>query len=154
MNLDDLKAYALFRPSWRAFAVPLFGAAVFWLGPQVNPDPPLSPALSEFIGTLFLAFVLVKRYTCLYRLGAQEVTAETSFPASRSQSVAIADIRRIDLRQGVIQRLLSVAHVHIYTQEQGGPALKLFGVPHPQVFKKALLEMGAGDQRVTGAWRK
>lgn len=155
MTNDPQQAYASFRPAWRAFAVYFFGVAVFWLGPIINPEAPIGPGLSQLLGTLFAAFILIKRFTCLYQVGQGTINLETTFPARKSLSVPVAQIRRIDLRRGAIQRLLDVAHVHIYVEGQEGAALKLFGVPKPLLFRQVLLDMGAQDQqRVTGAWRR
>ena len=154
MNESTLREYAEFRPCWQSFAVYFFGAALFLVGPQVNPDTHVSPALGQLLATLFLAFVIVKRYGNLYRVGPEAVEAEATMPFRKSQRAPLDQIRRIDLRRGVTQRLLGVAHVHLYLEGQEEPAVKLFGVPGPDRFRKLLLDLGAQDQRVVGAWRK
>ncbi len=154
MDNQLLEEYAAFRPAWKAFAVYMFGVAVFWVGPVFNPQALGGPALGQLIGTLFLAFILIKRYTNIYRVGAQEVSLESTFPSRRSLSIPIKNIRRIDLRRGAIQRLLDVAHVHVFVEGQEEAALKLFGVPRPTAFRQLLIELGAEDRRVTGAWRR
>lgn len=154
MKPEDLQAYAEFRPAWQSFAVYLLGVVIFMVGPQVNPETYVSPALGQLIGTLFLAFILVKRFSNIYRLDTQHLHHESTFPRRSQESLPIAEISRIDLRRGITQRLLGVAHVHIYLQGQGQPALKLFGVPNPDRFRQLLIELGASDERVVGAWRR
>lgn len=154
MDTQRLARYLEFRPAWKSFAVYIFGAVVFFGGPLVNPEAPIRPALSELIGTCFVVFILIQRFTNLYRVSADKFVHETSFPKHRLREVAIKDIRRIDLRRGIIQRFLGVAHVRLYLQGESEPAVKLFGVPQPEQFRELLKDLGASDERVTGAWRR
>lgn len=154
MASEKLARYLAFKPAWKSFSVYIFGALIFFVGPFINPDAPIRPALSELIGTCFLAFVLVKRYTNLYRMNSEKLVHEYTFPKRDKREVEIKDIRRIDLRRGLTQRALGVAHVHVYVQGKEDPAIKLFGVPDPVKFRDLLLELGASDERVTGAWRR
>lgn len=154
MDADKLARYLEFHPAWKSFSVYIFGAVIFFVGPWINPEAPIRPALAELIGTCFLAFTLVWRFTNLYRLSADKLVHETSFPKRARHEVAIKDIRRIDLRRGLTQRALGVAHVHIYVQGKEGPAIKLFGVSDPVLFRDLLKELGAGDEQITGAWRR
>lgn len=154
MDPASLEEYAQFRPAWPAFAVYFFGVVVFTAGPQINPNTHISPALGQLIGSLFLAFILVKRFCNLYRVGPAAVSLESTFPRRGLKEVPVEQIRRIDLRRGITQRLLGVAHVHLYVEGQEAPALKLFGVPRPERFRQLLLDLGAQDQQVLGAWRR
>lgn len=154
MNPSDLEQYSDFRPAWPAFAVYFFGVVVFLVGPMVNPEAMISPALGQLLASLFLAFILIRRLGSRYRVGAEEVVAELTMPLRKTSRAAIAEIRRIDLRRGATQRLLGVAHVHLYVEGQDHPAVKLFGVPRPEAFRQLLLDLGAQDERVYGAWRK
>lgn len=154
MSEAGTQSHIEFRPAWKAFGVYWFGALLFAVGPLVNPEAIIRPALSELLCTCLLAFIFLKRYTSLYQLSAGQVVAQSSFPSYRRREADIGQIVRIDLRRGLIQRLLGVAHVHIYLEDQAEPAVKLFGVDNPDRFRTLLLEMGARDQRVTGAWRR
>ena len=154
MHPADLEQYADFRPAWPAFAVYFLGVVIFLAGPMVNPEAVVSPALGQLLASLFLAFILVRRLGSRYRVGAGEVVAEITLPMRRTSRAAIAEIRRIDLRRGMTQRLLGVAHVHLYVEGREGPAVRLFGVPRPEAFRQLLLDLGARDERVYGAWRK
>jgi hypothetical protein len=153
-EFPEPKAYREFRPAWQSFAVYFFGAAVFLGGPVVNPQAVIRPALSCFLAFCCLAYILLLRFGRRYRLEGGVLTAISSFPLSRKASTHVPQIRRIDLRRGLTQRLLRVAHVYIYVEGRPEPALKLFGVARPQDFKRLLLKLGASDQTVTGAWRK
>lgn len=154
MNPADLEQFSDFRPAWPAFGVYFFGVVVFLAGPMVNPEAVISPALGQFLASLCLAFIIIRRMGSRYRVEAEQVVAEITLPARKTTRAAIADIRRIDLRRGATQRLLGVAHVHIYVEGQEDPAVKLFGVPRPEAFRQLLLDLGAQDERVYGAWRK
>ena len=151
---DSINQFKSFKPAWKAFSVYFLAVLIFWIGPEFNPDSVITPAMGQLIGTLFLAFILIKRYTTGYSLDQGRLTVESSFPKKYQASVAVDQIRRIDLRRGVSQRALGVAHIHIYQDPQKEPDLKLFGVSDPIRFKELLVQMGASDERVTGAWRK
>ncbi|MCA1988447.1 MAG: PH domain-containing protein [Desulfarculus sp.] len=154
MSQQDLEYFSDFRPAWKAFAVYFFGMFVFLAGPLLNPEAMISPALGQLLASLFLAFILVRRLGCRYRVDAENVTAELTLPSRQVKTAPIASIRRIDLRRGASQRLLGVAHVHLYVEGSEPPAVKLFGVPRPEALRQLLLDLGAKDQRVFGAWRK
>lgn len=154
MDLDKMESYRLFRPSWRSFGVYFFGAALFLAGPLINPQAVIRPPLSHLLATLCLAYILLKRFCLLYQIEGGQLIALSTFPFSRKSSAPLDKISRIDLRRGLTQRLLGVAHVYIYVKDQQEPCLKLFGVAKPAEFKRLLLKLGAGDQSVTGAWRR
>lgn len=154
MDPEKEKKYLCFRPAWKSFGAYILGFLVFGLGPRINPQAPISPALSQLLATLFLAFILIKRFTNQYLLEPDRLVWQRSFPSSFEKEALIREITRIDLRRGISQRLAGVAHVHIYVRDESEPLLKLFGVPEPDEFKALLLKRGAGDQRITGAWRK
>ena len=146
--------YYSFRPHWRSFSVYIFGCVLLAVGPRYNPEALVSPALGQLLSTCFLAFILIKRFTNLYGVRGNDLVWQSSFPKSNTVSVPVERIGRIDLRRGITQRTLNVAHVHIYRQGENEPAIKLFGVADPTAFRAYLLELGAADQKVHGAWRK
>jgi uncharacterized membrane protein YdbT with pleckstrin-like domain len=150
---EKLARYLEFRPAWKSFAVYFFGVAVFYLGPLVNPQAPINPALSDVIGSAFLLFIVIQRFTNLYQVRADQVVHQRQLWKTRVRTAEVDRIRRIDLRRGITQRLLGVAHVHLYVEGREDPAVKLFGVPDPDAFRELLVSLGAGDEKVTGAWR-
>jgi len=153
-QLSQVESYREFRQAWRSFAVYFFGAALFLLGPLINPQAVIRPALSHLLAACCLAYILIMRFCRLFCLDGGELTVLGRFPFSRKFSAPIEKIRRIDLRRGLTQRLLHVAHVYVYIEGRDEPAVKLFGVARPHDFKRLLLQLGARDQTVTGAWRK
>ena len=154
MDLQAAEKFKSFRPSWQSFGVYIFGAAVLGIGPELNPNTIISPAVGQLLATLFVAFILIKRMTNLYQVSPDGVLAATSFPKNHVEVIKMRDIKRIDLRRAISQRALGVAHVHIYVEGQDGPTMKLFGVTEPAKFKQLLLDYGASDTPVYGAFRK
>lgn len=154
MDQAVAEKFRSFRPSWQSFGVYIFGAVVLGVGPMLNPTTYISPAVGQLLATLFIAFVLIKRMTNLYQVAPDSVLAATSFPKNKVDIVKIKDISRIDLRRAISQRVLGVAHVHIYVKGQETPVLKIFGVTEPAKFKQLLIDYGAGDKPVYGAFRK
>jgi len=154
MAQTPIGRYVEFRPSWQSFGVWYFGIFIFLVGPQVNPDTFISDAAGQLIATLMAAYVVVTRFTRMYRVSQDTVEVEKSFPSHSKQTVPIVNITRVDLRRGMVQRLLGVAHVHIHAKSpEGEKLLRLNGVPQPVRFKQVLLDRGAGDERVYGAFR-
>lgn len=154
MNQDAIGMFGSFRPAWQSFGVYFFGVLVLGVGPIINPDTHISPALGQLLASLFLAFILIKRQTSLYELTPSELRASSSFPKYKTTSVKVADITRVDLRRGLAQRALGVAHVHVYVHGQDTPTIKLFGVAQPVNFKQLLMSLGAGDTPRHGAFRR
>ena len=130
MNQQDLEFFGDFRPAWKAFAVYFFGVFIFLVGPILNPQALISPALGQLLASLFLAFILIKRLGCRYRVDPATVTTELTLPTRQVKTAPIAAIRRIDLRRGASQRLLGVAHVHLYLEGSEAPAVKQIGRAH------------------------
>lgn len=153
-DITRIGNYASFRPVWRSLAVYFFGVLVFALGPQVNPQAAISPGVSYLLAALFLGFILLRRLGRQYSVSPEAVEVKVSLPSASRTSAPMAAIRRIDLRRGLVQRLLGVAHVFIYVDDQSEPALKLHGVPNPEAFRALLIGLGARDQTVHGAWRR
>lgn len=154
MAQTPIGEFAEFRPSWQSFGVWYFGIFIFLVGPQINPETWVSDALGQLIASLIAAYVIITRFTRMYRVGPDTLEVERTFPSHGKQEVKIADITLVDLRRGMTQRLLGVAHVHVHARgPQGEVVLRLHGVPHPARFKQVLVDRGAADQRVFGAFR-
>ena len=149
-----LTTFSEFRPAWVSFAVYFFGIVVFVGGPLINPAGPISPALGNLLATVFIAFVIVKRFTNIYRVDSRQVAHVTSFPSAKEVRVNIDQIRRIDLRRGLTQRALGVAHVWLYVEGREEAAMKIHGVQQPELLRDTLKQLGASDQTVHGAWRR
>ncbi len=142
-----------FRPAWRSFVV--FWAAAFLLtvGPLANPRAAIKWPVGIPISAGCVVAAVVLRYTRRYRLTGDRVEAEFSLLGTEPQHAEIKDIIRIDVRRGVIHRLLGMAHVHLHTRAADGVAVRMFGVLHPLDLKEYLLQQGASDDQATGMWR-
>jgi uncharacterized membrane protein YdbT with pleckstrin-like domain len=146
--------YAEFRPAWQSFGVWYFGIFIFLAGPQINAETWISPALGQLLASLIAAYVVITRFTRMYRVSNDTLEVERTFPSHVKQEVRIGDITLVDLRRGMSQRLLGAAHVHVFAKgPEGEVELRLSGVPRPERFKRVLVERGASDQRVYGAFR-
>lgn len=146
--------FAEFRPSWQSFGVWYFGIFIFLAGPQINPETWVSAALGQLIASIIAAYVIIVRFTRIYRVMPDTLEVERTFPSHVKSVVKISDIVRVDVRRGMAQRALGVAHVYVYAKgPEGELVLRLHGVPRPARFKQVLVDRGAGDQRVYGAFR-
>lgn len=142
-----------FRPAWRSFVVFWVAALLLTVGPLVNPRAAIKWPVGIPISVGCVAVAVGLRYTRRYRLSGDRVEAEFSLTGTAPQHAEIKDITRVDVRRGVIHRLLGMAHVHLHTRAADGVAVRMFGVLHPLDFKQYLLEQGASDDEATGMWR-
>ncbi|MCB2193819.1 MAG: PH domain-containing protein [Deltaproteobacteria bacterium] len=154
MAQTPIGEFAEFRPAWQSFGVWYFGIFIFLAGPQINPETWVSEALGQLIATLIAAYVVITRFTRMYRVSPDTLEVERTFPSHVKRQVKISDITLVDLRRGISQRFLGVAHVHVYAKgPEGEVQLRLNGVPNPVRFKQVLVDRGASDQQVYGAFR-
>ena len=144
--------YASFRPAWPSFTVYLLGAFIFFTGPQYNPEALIGFWPGLILGIGFASFTIFKRFTVLYSLSSTELQKISYLPGGLTK-INVEQISRIDLHRGLLHRILDVAHIHIYVDNQDAPAMRLFGVSEPGKFKETLLGMGAKDHIKRGAWR-
>jgi uncharacterized membrane protein YdbT with pleckstrin-like domain len=130
-----------YKPALRSFFV--FYAAIFLFGiaPLINPQAPLSPGQGIPLALILIFYVVRKYQTTLYQMSDRELIKTTGIFQAKRESILIAKISRIELRQGIVHRLLKVGHLRIIPQEAGMEPMMLFGIHNPREFKEKLEEL-------------
>ncbi len=135
-----------FRPQWRYQWLSLLGmaagiAAAVLLRLAIVPSLPVKLAHAIEVGGLALAAYLVvlmlfRRYSWLYTIDAESIESSHGLIARRVQSIRIRDLRNINIRQTVMQRLLDVGDVEFSSAAGGDVEVIFYGAPDPMGLKE------------------
>lgn len=145
MSEEQPRVTIRFRPAWRYQWRPIllatgFGAIAVALASGALPGFSGMPAHIAVIAStalvLYLAGLIVYcRYRWLYRVDGERLESRLGWVARRVQSVRVQDLRNINVRQTVAQRLLGVGDVEFSSAAGGEVEVIFFGVPDPMGFK-------------------
>jgi len=137
---------ARFRPQWRYQWLSLFlivASVTLAVSLRVASVPfvPVKLAHAAEIGGLALGaylivLVLFRRYSWLYTIDAESIESSHGLIARRVQSIRIRDLRNINIRQSVMQRLLDVGDVEFSSAAGGDIEVVFYGVPDPMALKE------------------
>jgi uncharacterized membrane protein YdbT with pleckstrin-like domain len=141
MSDTDGASATRFRPQWRyqwpallgaaagiGVAVLLSIAAVPWLPGKIAQILQVGGlALAGYL----LALMLFRRYSWLYTIDAESIESSHGLIARRVQSIRIRDLRNINIRQTVMQRLLDVGDVEFSSAAGGDVEVTFYGAPDP-----------------------
>ncbi len=135
-----------FRPQWRYQWLSLLGlaagiAVAVLLRLAIVPSLPVKLAHAIEVGGLALAAYLVvlmlfRRYSWLYTIDAESIESSHGLIARRVQSIRIRDLRNINIRQTVMQRLLDVGDVEFSSAAGGDVEVIFYGAPDPMGLKE------------------
>ena len=135
-----------FRPQWRYQWLSLLGmaagiAAAVLLRLAIVPWLPAKLAQIIQVGGLALAayllvLMLFRRYSWLYTIDAESIESSHGLIARRVQSIRIRDLRNINIRQTVMQRLLDVGDVEFSSAAGGDVEVIFYGAPDPMGLKE------------------
>jgi uncharacterized membrane protein YdbT with pleckstrin-like domain len=84
-----------------------------------------------FWGAVFVAYPLASKAASSFRLTSERVTSETGLLSRKRSEVDVSDVRNIQVKQGVIQRMMGVGNVGISSAGQSGVEVVLRGVLDP-----------------------
>jgi uncharacterized membrane protein YdbT with pleckstrin-like domain len=135
-----------FRPQWRYQWLALLGmaagiAATVLLRLAIVPSLPVKLAHAIEVGGAALAAYLVllmlfRRFSWLYTIDAEGIESSHGLIARRVQSIRIRDLRNINIRQTVMQRLLDVGDVEFSSAAGGDVEVIFYGAPDPMGLKE------------------
>lgn len=133
-----------FRPAWRyqwaavgGVALACAGAsAIYTLGRLYAYE---NVARYGVIALLALAvylvlLVLYRRYAWLYSVEGEHIESRHGLIARRVRAVRIRDLRNINVRQSLVQRLLDVGEIEFSSAAGDQIEVVFFGVPDPMGF--------------------
>lgn len=102
---------------------------------------------------LIWALVLVlQRKSTLYRLSTRTLDIEYGILSKRIETLQLWRVRDLDLRQSVMERLLSVVCIRVFTKDMTDPQIVLRGLPASREIFDKLKDAAelARQQRVVG----
>lgn len=118
------KEIMVIHPAWRAYSMwtvpgflllPLFGA-----------------------GLILLLYAFFDRAGKTYTVTSTRVSVKSGILGRNIDEINIADIRSMQTRQGVFDRLLRCGDVYIATAGTSGSEIKIKNIKHPNLFKDAI----------------
>jgi hypothetical protein len=138
MNPAENSLFTL-QPAWSSYFVFYAAVLIFGLGPMINPEVELNQSAGLSIAILLLFFVVFRRKTTYYRLTKEEIIQETTF-AGRvfSKSLPLENVSGLEVRRGVIHRLLGIGHIQFRSQGGAHSDLWWYGIADPFAIKKRL----------------
>jgi len=119
---------AMFRNRPLLFAVALVLVPVWGLGLLI-----LVPWWIACLGTTLL-------------VTDRRVTLRRGILSRDTSDILLADIRNVQVRQGVLQRLFDVGDLGLSSSGQGGIEIEVAGIPHPRRVA-ALIDAGRREDR-------
>jgi hypothetical protein len=125
------------QPSWRSYFVFFVAILIFGIGPSLNPETGINRSFGWALSVIILLFIVFRRKTTFYRITKTEVLRESIFWGQvNKKSLPLEGIAGLEVRRGIIHRLLGIGHLHFRTKTSGQPDLWWFGVKDPFMVKK------------------
>ena len=128
------------KPAWRSYIVFYTAILIFGIGPSINPEVGINKFLGWGVSIFLIFLVIFRRKTTFYRLTEDEIQRETAF-AGRvfKKSLALQEIAGLEVRRGVIHRLLGIGHLHFHSKTSNRTDLWWFGITDPFTVQKNIL---------------
>ncbi len=133
-NLDVLRI----RPSWRNYIVKFFIAGgLFLIGGIVFAGGGRRIGGWFFlIALVFVLIAVIQRFSRLYTLTRESVSARAGIIARHENEIKLTDIREVGVRQNIIERILRTGTVLFASAATGGVEVKFEGVYDPLSIKE------------------
>ncbi len=126
-----------YRPAWRSYFVFYAAILIFGLGPSINPQAGISKSFGLVISVFLMLFVIFRRKTTFYRISKDEVLRETGFSGQViKKSLPLDGIMGLEVRRGVIHRLLGIGQLQFRSRNPGQSDLWWFGIQDPFTVQK------------------
>ncbi len=127
------------QPAWRSYFVFYAAILIFGIGPSINPEAGINKLLGWVVSIFLIFLVIYRRKTTFYRLTKDEIQRETAFADKVfKKSLPLEGIAGLEVRRGVVHRLLGIGHLQFRSQDPGRPDLWWFGVKDPFMVKKSI----------------
>jgi len=130
------------RPTWRVqwwnlLLIPALLVAVTWLMLAYTDTWLHYLAYACALGAVVLAFVVLYRHFA-WRFAVSDDTIESrrGIIGRTVQSIRIEDLRNINVRQSLIERVLGIGSVEFSTAGGGGIEVVFFGIEDPMQLKE------------------
>jgi uncharacterized membrane protein YdbT with pleckstrin-like domain len=127
------------QPAWKSYFVFYVAILIFGLGPSINPEAGISRSFGLVLSLFLLFFVVIRRKTTFYRITKEAVLRETGFSGQVTRKIlSREEISRIEVRRGVIHRLIGIGHIQFCSKNPGQADLWWYGVADPFNVKESI----------------
>ena len=92
-------------------------------------------------GVIILVALWLARYFDEYTVTTKRIIDREGLIARRTVEIFLKDIRSINIRQNILQRLFRVGDIHIGTAGTAGLEISIEGISHPQKVKETIIEL-------------
>ncbi len=101
-------------PSWKAWFWSYVGAGVLSL---------------VLVGLVWLGILHLVRKSRRYRITERNIDTEEGVLSKKIETLQLWRVRDLDFRQSLLERLLGIARIHVFTSDATDPNLILRGLP-------------------------
>lgn len=102
------------------------------------------------LGLIFLIDVWVRRRSIHYRLTNQRFFTRTGFIARKVEELELFRVKDVKVQQSMLQRLLRIGSVTIYSSDDTAPEIRLLGVRRPDEVKETIRTCYRSSRRREG----
>ena len=129
------------RPAWRAvLALPTPIILILFLF-AISPGNAAAFSLLIVILLPLLPFVYYRRYAHRYVIQKGRIEHQKGVIARRVNFIRVKDIRAINIKQGIIERLLNIGTLEFSSAGGAGIEVAWWGLCHPDAIKNTIEQM-------------
>jgi hypothetical protein len=127
------------QPSWRSYFVFFAAILIFGIGPSLNPETGMNRFFGWALSIIIMVFIIFRRKTTFYRITKTEALREMIFGGQvNKKSLPLEGISGLEVRRGIVHRLIGIGHLQFFSRLPGQPDLWWFGVENPFEVKKKI----------------
>jgi hypothetical protein len=127
------------HPSWKSYFVFYTAIVIFGIGPSLNPEAGIQPSLGWALSLFIVIFIIFRRKNTFYRITKTETLRQSGFWGwTYKQSLPLEGIAGVEVRRGIVHRLLGIGHLQFHSRLPGQPDLWWFGVENAFEVKKKI----------------
>jgi len=129
------------RPTWRyqwlailalcALSLVFIFVAIWGLVITSAIDKRVALGVIAALMLFFCLLTIYRRYAWRFNLDEKNIESRRGIIARNLQSIRIQDLRNVNVRQSIMQRLLGIGDVEFSTAAGGGIEVNFFGVDDP-----------------------
>jgi uncharacterized membrane protein YdbT with pleckstrin-like domain len=81
------------------------------------------------VGLIWLGILHLVRKSLRYRITERNIDTEAGVLSKHIETLQLWRVRDLDLRQSLLERMLGIARIHVFTTDASDPELVLRGLP-------------------------
>ncbi|GHS94651.1 hypothetical protein AGMMS50276_07810 [Synergistales bacterium] len=147
-----------FRSPWRSFYFHILAVAALFVIIVIQQIKWPFVGYQKWIWYAFLIFfavvsidVLRKRFCTVLIVKDEEIAFETGFIGRHSTEIGTADIKTVDVRQSIGQRILNVGDIKIASAGTSGYEIEVQNMPSPYDIRDEIQNAGRNAKRSQNA---